>query len=187
MNTPLRQPPVIGAVLVALLLTLPLLIAGCGSSMRVTHGYDHTVDFTVYQTYDWLPQPDDLGDPLVDAPEIAFQIKQAVEADLERKGYRKVDRAPDFYVVTHAALRQQLTRTYIDRWGYRYPPRRWPRRGVVVDLYDVGTLVLDVIDADTDELVWRGTATDVVAGDPDEVRAQADEAVRRILAPFPPR
>ena len=174
----------------ALILLLAAALAACGPSMRVTHGVDEAADFAAYHTFDWLAAPADVNDPLLEAPDLAFQIKQAAERGLIAKGYTKVDDMPDFYVVFHAALDRHISRAYVDRWGYRYPwqrPRVRQPWDVVVDVYDVGTLVIDAVDARTDELVWRGAATDVVSGDPDRVRAQVAEAVDKLLARFPAR
>jgi hypothetical protein len=57
----------------------------------------------------------------------------------------------------------------------------------VVD-YEEGTLLLDLVDALTNQVVWRGWAQDVVDGlAEDQVRMEAeiDEAVRRIFERFP--
>ena len=172
----------------SLILLLALVFTGCGTTMRVASDYNESIDFARYQTFAWMTPPRAINDPLVDYPAIALRIERAIEDQLEAKGFSKVDDEPDFYVVFHAALRQQITRTYIDRWGYGYPhfPRWGPRRGgVFVDIYDVGTLVIDIVDAQADELVWRGTATDVVSNDPQQVRKQIHMAVQEILALFP--
>ncbi len=51
-----------------------------------------------------------------------------------------------------------------------------------------GTLVLEVFDVRKDELVWRGWTSGTFSLDPEpeEVAEFAEEAVRRILAEFPP-
>ena len=158
------------------------------------------IDFADYKTFDWMAQPVDLQDPLGDYPTVGLRIKNAVENELEEKGFLKVDSSPDFYVVYHASVKQKLTRTYIDGWGYyypryrrnppvrrpvyrRYPPAVWG--SVYVDAYDEGTLVIDIVDAETNELAWRGAASGAV-GDPARAVEKIDEAVRVILETFPP-
>ena len=51
-----------------------------------------------------------------------------------------------------------------------------------------GTLVVDVIDNQSDELVWRGTATGVLARNPtpEERIESTDSAVQQLLSRFPP-
>jgi len=57
-----------------------------------------------------------------------------------------------------------------------------------VSYYDEGTVVLDIIDPKTRNLVWRGSAQSRVDdGDtPEERDARVNEAYRRILERFPP-
>ena len=55
--------------------------------------------------------------------------------------------------------------------------------------YLQGTLVLDIIDTRTNELIWRGWANTVLDHDPEPEKVQmyVDEAVRKILEEFPPQ
>ncbi len=50
-----------------------------------------------------------------------------------------------------------------------------------VSNYDVGTLVIDAWDANTDTLVWRGIAEDTVPSDPDKVSEKIDKAIARMV------
>ncbi len=54
--------------------------------------------------------------------------------------------------------------------------------------YLQATLILDIIDARTDEVIWRGWATDDVDDNPSPERVQryANDAVEKILENFPP-
>ncbi|MEL6926613.1 MAG: DUF4136 domain-containing protein, partial [Bacteroidota bacterium] len=52
--------------------------------------------------------------------------------------------------------------------------------------YDEGTLVLDFVDAKTEKLVWRGTATDVLSSDEKEITKTLKRAIRRLIAKYPP-
>ena len=49
-------------------------------------------------------------------------------------------------------------------------------------------MVLDVVDARTNELIWRGWATDELDDDPtpEAVQKYVREAVEKILEEFPP-
>jgi hypothetical protein len=58
------------------------------------------------------------------------------------------------------------------------------RRGVDTYEYEVGTLVLDFVDAKKKELVWRGTASGVI--DPGKTAEQIDGIIAKLLDNFPP-
>ena len=57
-----------------------------------------------------------------------------------------------------------------------------------VENYDQGTLVLDIVDGRSNELVWRGTAQARIdpSNSPEERQRRINEAVRKILDRFPP-
>jgi len=64
-----------------------------------------------------------------------------------------------------ALLFGKQTKTNITSYGYGYGPY-WGRYGgtanIDVSQYDEGTLIIDVIDMNKKELVWRGTGTGVI-------------------------
>jgi hypothetical protein len=55
-------------------------------------------------------------------------------------------------------------------------------------VYEAGTLVLDVVDARTNRVIWRGWAQHGVEDaldNPDKMARQIHEGVTRMLAAFP--
>jgi hypothetical protein len=161
---------------------------GCATT-RFAWDYDRDVDFERYHTFDWMSPPGTVEDEWRDFPLMALRLKRAFEHELHAIGYDKVDEDPDFYVAYHAAVGRPLSVSYFNAWRYRYPPRRRPgwHVGVVVgDTYDEGSLILDVIDAQTDELVWRGVARGFPFGHGEPDRREAEDAARAILEAFPP-
>ena len=167
--------------------------AGCATT-RYAWDYDADTDFDSYVTFDWMPAPSTVTQQRQQLPLLELRLKRSFEHELQAIGYEKVDEDPDFYVAFHTAVDRTLTRTYFNNWRYRYPPRGAPWRGrpgpragvVVVDSYDVGSLILDVIDADTEELVWRGVATGFPYGGGTPDRDEAEATARAILEGFPP-
>lgn len=157
--------------------------------MKVTSDYDETVDFNDYTSFTWMAKPDQIRDNLTRLGQLQEKIESAVETNLVSHGFKKATDNPDFYVVYHAAVEQQITGATIDTWGYGY--RRPYRRGgvvfadVSVDTYQQGTLIIDIVDAAQNELVWRGTAVGAVSS-PQQAVEKIDEAVKRILTNFPP-
>ncbi len=160
-------------------------LVGCGS-MTVSSHIERGADFDVYRTYDWGP-PDGLptGDPRLDNNAF-FQdyVQGAVEKQLAMKGLeRGASGSADLLVHYHANVTQRIDVDATDRqYGYAssYEPH-------VVD-FEQGTLVVDVIDARTNKLVWRGWAQDSVAGvidDQDRLDRQTERGVTRMFERFP--
>ena len=79
-------------------------------------------------------------------------------------------------------------------WGYGYGPYgrywggTWGHGGVSVYQYEEGTLIIDFVDSNSKNLLWRGAAKSVIddANTPDKRDSIINEAVYQILKNFPP-
>ncbi len=184
MNTPNTPLPVTKAFRLALSLALIVLLAGCGSSIKIQSDHDNTADFSAYQTYQWMPQPDKANLETGLAGPI---IKRSVESELNDRSMQQVQSNPDLYVVYHAGVEEKITGASVDRWGYGYGRYYggWGSTNVTVQSYNQGTLVLDFIDAGKKELVWRGTASGAV-NNPQKTREKIPQIIADLMADFPP-
>lgn len=163
------------------------------------------VNFNNYRTFAWadteVKAPGDQN-PLLRSPIAQDRIRQAIAGELAERGIREVQRNPDFYLTTHIYVEQaERTVTNPPPMGYSYPYLvRW-RGGLIpvnygywyspayyqttrTEQYREGTLVLDFIDAKTNNLVWRGSMADPV-DDPARLGKQFAEAAKDILEKFP--
>jgi hypothetical protein len=94
----------------------------------------------------------------------------------------------DFEVAYHVAIDSKLdARTIYTGYG---PYRGWGMGGsqTIVDSYDVGTLMVDVIDPATNAVTWRGTAQTRLQElkTPEEREKRVQEVVDQVLERFPP-
>jgi hypothetical protein len=173
-------------------LVLALAIVACaGHSVRTD--FDNSTAFDGFESFAWLePLPGNVENPLLDSPLFGRKVRQSATAALAERGFIEVDEeAADFLITYHTSVRERLRDSGVSvgfSFGGGY--RRGVRSIVVGDQfgrdsYEEGTLMIDIIDARTDELVWRGwTASNVR---PDRYTDEAvAEAVRAILAKFPP-
>lgn len=175
-----------------------MLLSACSS---VTINTDYAIDnnFTAYKTYAWHPGPpmssrhlDEMGGDIFNA-----RVRRAVDQTLSSKGFTKSDK-PDFYVNYNVVTEQRMSidsyNTYAGYgpgWGWYGPGWGWYGNNVqtTVRYYTQGTLILDMIDAKTGKLVWRGTAAGPIneAKTPQKRVQQIDETIQRMLANFPPQ
>jgi hypothetical protein len=171
--------------------SLLALCAACATPVRTD--YDPSFDFSGYRTWAWLPQERErTGNPRLDSALLRERILRAVEAELTARGYQKVDpERADFLVGYHVTLEQKLDSYTIDRF-YGYSPY-WGGGVVyapetVVEAYEEGTLILDVVDPHAQKLVWRGATSRRVYDNPDPEKSdeRVREATRAILEKFPP-
>lgn len=171
---------------------LALAVAGC-ASIYVSSDWDPQADFGHLHAWAWFPQARlTSGDPRLDSGLLDLRIRAAVEAELGARGFTSAEPvSADFLVAYHVALDRKLQATTIDDYYGSAGFRHWSGPGYTqtyVSEVEVGTLMLDVLDARSHELIWRGTAQAEVIADatPEEREARVREAVRRMLERFPP-
>lgn len=182
-----RALPLVAATVLAL--------SAC-SSIEVSQDFSPSMDFSRLQTFDWMPEPPRTRDTRVDNDLVDRRFKIALEEVLETKDFRKVDSGrADFRVGYHLTLDQEVDyQTLNTYWGggWRYGGLYGPTVGtttVQARAYTVGTLIIDVFDVESQELVWRGSGEGRVSDDdmsPEERQRRVTEAVSRVLDQFPP-
>ena len=164
--------------------------AGC-SSVTVNYDWDRQEDFSKLKTFAWMQQPATaVGDARAAALNnslFAKRLHDSVNRQMQAKGYSVDTESPDFVIVYHTGVQDKVN---VTNWGYTYGPY-WGPWGESIDVhqYAEGTLILDFIDANTKNLIWRGTAQKILADrpDPDKVEKNIDDVVARLLAKFPPQ
>lgn len=179
--------------LVLALAAVALALPGC-SSFQVSSDYDPAVDFSQYGAYAWLPDPDPTESSEAGPVDglLRQRIERAVDDVLAGKGMRRVESQNDarLLITDHIDVQQKF-RVNTTQYGYGYG--RWGYYGAgytdtYVDQYEEGTLILDFIDAETKQLVWRGTAQSRLRDErtPEEREERVREAVEAILERYPP-
>jgi hypothetical protein len=179
-----------------------LLLLGC-STMEIQSDYDTGTDFSTLRSYAWLDDRSAVEGGEKETRSLLDQrIRRAVEQTLLEKGHPKVpqDQA-SFLVSYHVGVDRKLDvhtihhgygYGYGGRGYYHYGPYWGPYWGGYSDTrireYDEGTLLIDFIDPERRELLWRGSAQARVEGysKPAEREERVRKAVAKILEQFPP-
>ena len=165
-----------------------LAVTGCATTMNVSSHSESRLNLSRYHTWDWGPA-DALptGDPRLDKdPFFQDHVQGAVEKQMAAKGFeRSRPGAPDLLIHYHANITQRIDVNRADReHGYCYDPDCQAR---IIE-YEAGTLVLDVVDARTNRVIWRGWAQDSVEGvlgNQDRMARKIEEGVRRMFERLP--
>lgn len=149
--------------------------------------YDLAVSFDGYRTFGFAEADASATDRLgIAHPEVRAQFEDAIRRELTSRGFTE-ESDPSFLVGYHAAVSDafEIESSY-EYYSYR-------RRAAWIEQDEVreflaGTLVIDVVDATSNELVWRGRAEGEVVDmdDPGKRAEQIQAGVRRVLAAFPP-
>jgi hypothetical protein len=158
-----------------------LLFSTAVFGQQVKTDYDRGANFGQYKTYSWerVQTQDALW---VD------RIKSVVDADLASKGWSQVPSGGDVAIVAMEATRTQRTlNTFYDGFGGGW---RWGggfgNATTTVDSYKVGTLVVDLFDAKTKKLIWRGSASDTLSNKSDKNIKNLHKGVQKMFEHFPP-
>jgi hypothetical protein len=183
-------------------------LCGC-ATIQVETDYDPSVNFSGLKTYGWIAIPKDTTQAQSVGPFVDSRIRSAVETQLAARGYEKMSSGtPDFLVAYQTALEKKLdtetVRDYYSDGGYGYGPHGGGRYGTrpygggarrvretertVVHEYEQGSLLLDIFDARTKQIIWQGSAeAEVTSGASPQLRTKRiNEAVSRMLENFPP-
>ena len=180
--------------LIALLLSL----SGC-SAITVNQDYNPDYNFQTLQTYGWFDDNKTVSsDARINNDLIKDRIVKAIESSLHAKGYTKVPNAEASFLVTwHGTIDSKLQVNTIDHY---YIPYGYSGRGAyytfmdsgarhtIISEYDVGTLLIDILDPIKHKLVWRGTGQGIVHANrtPEEITEEINNAVSAIFTQFPP-
>ena len=123
------------------------------------------------------------------------RVRRAVEAELAARGYRLEPAGEtDFLVTTYPVYRDRLVQSFTamgPAWGYGWGPRwgyGFASGFQEVQRFREGSLVLEVRDRKTNQLVWQAAAEGALTDlqDPEDADRQVALAVRKMLEKFPP-
>lgn len=164
-------------------LTLLMLTAAV-QAQKVKVNYDKKVDFSRYKTYSW-----DVGMPAIQ-PEVDKYIQAAIDVILADRGWKLVQENPDARVVYYVS---QNASTQVVTDSYGYGAGDWYWRGMPgaatpsYDTYRKGTVVVDIVDVQSKQMVWRGSATETIVQDRDEMIKRFQKMMDKMWKNFPPK
>ena len=168
---------------------LSALSVALGSSVK--SDYQKDFDFSRLRTFNFKTERAS-NDPLVTNTIEASRIQNALAAQLQMNGFTESQDNPDFIVAFYSRTRE---RTEVQNfgygpgfgWGYRIPFRNRWRWGfgptIWTNTYIQGCVMADIIDAKTQELVWRGVVQDTVNGI-GQSEKQANNAAKDLVKRF---
>jgi len=167
------------------LIAMMFLFAVKSPAQQVKTDYDRGANFAQYKTYSW--QHVKTKDPLD-----VNRIKNAVNAALAEKGWSQVESGGDVSIVAVEITREQQTLdTFYNGFGGGWGWRRFGGGGfgeatTTTDTYKVGTVVVDLFDTKTKQLIWRGAASDTLSNNSDKNIKNLDKGVDKMFKNFPP-
>ena len=189
----------------ALTLGLALGAAACASApagVRVNTTVAPEAQFGTYHTFAVLTphmpggpaaaaaNPAAADDPMVDNSITNRGLRRSIDSAFAARGYTAAasPATADLSVAYYTAAKQALDVQNVDYgYGYAYRPLWWGagRQQQVITPVDQGTVVIDVVDRRTNQLVWRGTGRTEVSTDQAKYTAQLGRAVSDVVQKLP--
>lgn len=163
---------------------LAVLLMVCMMTMAqdVRYNFMPGTDFSKYHSYKWVTiEGGSHPNQIVDQ-----EIKQAVDSQLAAKGLTKTDSdKAELYVGYQIAVDQEK------QWNaYGMGGPRWGGMGTATSsTISNGTLVLDMYDPSTKQLVWTGNATKTLdpSGNQEKNQKDLNKAMQKLLKNYPPK
>ncbi|GAA3724295.1 MULTISPECIES: DUF4136 domain-containing protein [Flavobacterium] len=177
---------------------IPILFLGlfysCSPTVKVTTDYDHAANFSEYKTfavYDLKAQQGQVNQLNVD------RVAKAIRNEMLAKGFTESSN-PDLKVNAVSILKNKTQVTADSNfygYGGMYRPYGYWGGGAMMggstttfNSYDYvdGSLIIDIVSAKTDKLVWQGIGNAEIDSKPDNPEQFINDAIKKILADFPP-
>jgi Domain of unknown function (DUF4136) len=174
-------------------LAIALVVLGGNTAMAATNSYfDKEYEFSSLKTFAFKTQHRISRDPIANNRLWGQTIHKEIASDLQSNGFEPAAKGAhaDFLVAYYVGLKEKYD---VQVMGYGYPGFWGPRRfrwawGWPSDLdvwripYTDSTLIMDVIDGQTNQLIWRGyDANTIDMKKPDK---RLDKAVDGLVKKF---
>jgi len=176
-------------IIVPLSLVLIVFAISCSPSIKAGYDYDTKEDFSRFKTFDYLTFPDN-------SQMNEFVLKRTktyLNQELKSKGLQQSSQNPDLLIAIHTRVRRKVQ---VGTLGYSYAPQvvYWSSYGYMgtygweIREYQKGTLVVDFVDAQEKEMVWRGVADGSTPEIPqtEKIDKIVNQAVKEMMKNYPP-
>lgn len=183
-----------------LIIALAMLSVSACSTLRTSTDFDPAVNFDNYKTYAWVKATDKEAKSAYHLDGLMDQrVREAVDNQLVSKGISKVESDKADILVNYLTKVDKKINVDTFNTHYGYNPYYGPRWGAwggtmgttqtTVREYEVGTLIIDLIDNKTSKLIWRGSVADTIRdkNTPQERVQVVNEAIGQVMLNFPPK
>lgn len=168
-----------------------VLLIGC-SELKVVTDYDKQVDFNAFDSFTILPW--EQADSLINSFD-KERIVNAVKTQMMNRGHAYDTANPELAIMLFLKLdNKTTTRAYTSHYGgygygYAYPGWGWGGGMTSTSYsdyhYTVGTLVVDVYETRTRQLIWQSVGAGTVDEDPRSRERSVPKAISYIFKRYP--
>jgi hypothetical protein len=147
-------------------------------AQQVSVNYNHSASFAQYHTYAWgASNANQIKNSI-----LAQVAQQDINSAMQAKGFQMVQESqnPDVILTANGGMRQQ---TSYSAWGMR--GIGGGMGGISPEQNVEGTLVVDLYDAKTQSLIWRGIAQNTLNNNGNKNQEMVEKAVQKMFKQWP--
>jgi hypothetical protein len=162
----------------ALCAMLVCLTSTIAFGQQVSVNYNHSQSFAQYHTYAWgSNNANQVKDSI-----LAQVAQQDIDAAMQAKGFQKVAESanPDLILTANGGMKEQ---TSYSAWGMR--GIGGGMGGITPEQNVIGNLIVDLYDAKSQSLVWRGIAQDSLSNNGNKNQEELGKAVQKMFKQWP--
>jgi len=161
---------------------------------KVTGDYEKTTDFSKYKTYQFIGWQDDSDKVMNDFDK--KRLREAFQEEMRSRQFELVESGADIAISSFIVVDQKTSTTaytnyyggagygrgrrYGGGWGGGYASTSYSESD-----YLQGTLVLDMYDTQTKDLLWQGVAKGTVSEKPEKREKKIPKSIKKLMKKFP--
>ncbi len=145
---------------------------------QVSVNYNHGASFAQYHTYAWgSNNANEIRNSI-----LAQVAHQDINTAMQGKGLQMVQESqnPDLILTSNGGMKQQ---TSYSAWGMR--GIGGGMGGISPEQSEEATLIVDLYDAKTQSLVWRGIAQDTLSNNGNKNQQAVQKAIQKMFKQWP--
>ena len=161
-------------------------VVSCTPTLKVTSDFDRNADFTAYKTFSIYNLKTTVNVNQLNAE----RIWNFIRSEMTKKGYMETNGHPDLLINAVGVIQDKKyvsANTNSVYAGLYRPYGYWGAGNTIFSGTDYkdGSLMIDIVDAKSNRLVWQGTGNAEITSQPKNHDEAISNTVTRILASFP--
>jgi hypothetical protein len=162
----------------ALCAMLVCITSAVAMGQQVSVNYNHSQSFAAYHTYAWGSN----NANQIQNSILAQVAQQDIDTAMQGKGFQKVPESqkPDIILTANGGMKQQ---TSYSAWGMR--GIGGGMGGITPQQNVEATMIVDLYDAKTQSLVWRGIAEETLSNNGNKNQQMVQKAIQKMFNQWP--
>jgi hypothetical protein len=169
-------------IMVCLFVCLTFAAVGCSQMVEVKTDFDDDAKFDTFKTFEWVHKDVDFSNVDAKWKMADGYFRDAITKELKAKGITLDAADPDLLVAYSVGMKDKLGHVDFDV--------DYSENQTNSEIYNTagGVVIIDLVDADTDHLAWRGEASGAMNVDPSPeiMQKNINKMMKKVFENYPP-